>query len=427
MTSVQQPADVKGWCPGALKPMESGDGLLVRVRPRCGAFSLHSLAELAALASRTGNGHLDLTRRANIQIRGVRRGGLADVWSCLDRLGLIDGNAEAEAIRNVLVSPLAGLDPAEVLDVRPIARALEDALADTPALCALPGKFGFIVDGGGVLPLDGERGDIRLQAVASSGAAEIAIGIDRPDGPAWLRLVRPQDAAAAALRLAAAFLEAPRPDRRARMRDVPESAIDDLRSAIEMFGKPAGGFILSDASRRRPLGAVTHSGRSIAVGVAAPFGRIEASALRSICEAARDCGVREARVSPWRALYFAAAGEDVARTLLATAARFGFITDADDPLLAIDACPGAPACRSTALDTRAAAYQLAPMLAGLGCTSAHISGCAKGCARSRSADLVLVGKGGCFGIIRHDTAQALPRVFLPAAHLRRLWQHLRSV
>ncbi|MFD1807161.1 hypothetical protein ACFSHQ_00890 [Gemmobacter lanyuensis] len=27
---------MQGWCPGALRPMMSGDGLVVRVRPRLG-------------------------------------------------------------------------------------------------------------------------------------------------------------------------------------------------------------------------------------------------------------------------------------------------------------------------------------------------------------------------------------------------------
>ena len=30
----------KGWCPGALRPMQSGDGLLLRVRPKAGSFSI---------------------------------------------------------------------------------------------------------------------------------------------------------------------------------------------------------------------------------------------------------------------------------------------------------------------------------------------------------------------------------------------------
>ena len=55
--------DVKGWCPGALRPMQSGDGLVVRIRPRSGVEP-HELRVLADAARRFGNGHIDLTRRA---------------------------------------------------------------------------------------------------------------------------------------------------------------------------------------------------------------------------------------------------------------------------------------------------------------------------------------------------------------------------
>ena len=34
-------AAIKGWCPGALRPMQSGDGLVVRVRPFGGRLEAH--------------------------------------------------------------------------------------------------------------------------------------------------------------------------------------------------------------------------------------------------------------------------------------------------------------------------------------------------------------------------------------------------
>ena len=31
--------EIKGWCPGALRPMQSGDGLVVRIRPPTGRLT----------------------------------------------------------------------------------------------------------------------------------------------------------------------------------------------------------------------------------------------------------------------------------------------------------------------------------------------------------------------------------------------------
>ncbi len=50
---------------------QSGDGLIVRVRPRLGLFSLAQFAALAEVSARFGDGDLHLTSRANVQIRGV--------------------------------------------------------------------------------------------------------------------------------------------------------------------------------------------------------------------------------------------------------------------------------------------------------------------------------------------------------------------
>jgi len=38
----------------------------------------------------------------------------------------------------------------------------------------------------------------------------------------------------------------------------------------------------------------------------------------------------------------------------------------------------------------------------------HVSGCAKGCAKSGRADLVLVGSEGRYGIVRNGSAQDQP-------------------
>ena len=143
--SLTVPYEIKGWCPGVQRPMLSGDGLLVRVRPWVGAFTLEQAAGLADIAATLGNGHIDLTRRANLQIRGLSEERSPALRDALDRLGLL----EAEEARNVMVDPLAGPE------VRALAVALGRALPRD-----LPSKFGCLVDGGGPLSIAGERADI---------------------------------------------------------------------------------------------------------------------------------------------------------------------------------------------------------------------------------------------------------------------------
>jgi precorrin-3B synthase len=333
--------DVKGWCPGALRPMESGDGLIARVRPWCGAFSLAQASGLAEIAARLGNGHIDLTRRANLQIRGLRAEGLPGLHASLDRLGLLDADPATEAARNIMVGPLAGTE------VRNLAESLSRTLAEDRRVAGLPAKFGWLVDGGGLLSIIGERADIALYVRD----ADVALRVDGQ----WL-------------------------------------GGGSIETALEAaFGKrPALPKIdIASAPGRRRLGHLTGM-----TGVAAPFGRLEAQQLGELVGLAARAGASELRLSPWRTLYIDA--------LVEVPAKLGLIVDENDPLLRIDACPGAPACRSASVDTRRTAHRLAASgFAG----TLHVSGCAKGCARSAPADLTLVGEGGRYGVVRNGTAR----------------------
>jgi len=338
--SVATAFEVKGWCPGALQPMPSGDGLIARVRPWCGAFTLMQARGLAEIAQRLGNGHLDLTRRANLQVRGLGEEGVPALHAALDRLGLLDPDPETEAARNVMVGPLADAE------ARAVAAQLSRALARDRRVATLPAKFGWLVDGGGPLSIIGERADIALY-LTDPGMALRAAG-------QWL-------------------------------------SGGSVETAIELaFGaRPALQEIdLTPQPGRRQLGRLMG-----ATGIAAPFGRLEAAQLSALVALAETAGASEIRLSPWRALYIDAVFE--------IPLQLGLIVDEVDPLLRVDACPGAPACGSATVETRGVARRLASSFPG----TIHVSGCAKGCARSAAADLTLVGEGGRFGVVRHGTTR----------------------
>jgi precorrin-3B synthase len=394
--------EVKGWCPGALRPMQSGDGLIVRVRPHCATLTPHELRVLGDAAQRFGNGHIDLTRRANLQIRGVTEASLPSLHAALARLGLLDANADSEAVRNIMINPLAGIDPTEARDIRPVARDLAQYLASEKSLWALPTKFGFIVDGGGALSLAAQRADVRL--VAHDDA--IAVGIDTRAGTEWLGSASPDAAAAVAAEIGLAFINVTSPGKRERMRDLPEDGFASIRSAMRSRLDPLHDDPpRMDASSNRPIGLIEPGANGFAVGIAAPFGRIESNRLRKLADNLAAHGIEEIRLSPWRALYVGVSSQQAGQSLLDAADRDGLITGYDDPLLQIEACPGVSGCRSTVLDTRGDGRLLAALLPRFGFTGAvHVSGCAKGCAKSGHADLVLVGSDGRYGIVRDGTA-----------------------
>ncbi|WIM10309.1 precorrin-3B synthase [Enhydrobacter sp.] len=349
--SLAATIEIKGWCPGALRPMESGDGLLVRVKPWASALTLAQAGGLAAIAERLGNGHIDLTRRANLQLRGVAAQSLPELHRALGQLGLLDPDAEIEAARNIMVGPLAGAEG------RAIAAALTEALsADRRLAAGLPAKFGWLVDAPGPLSIIGERADVALCLLPEGVALRVA--------GRWLGLASRDQIVSCLLAASRTCLDG-RP----------------MPSLAGMDSVPVPG--------RQRLGRIGD-----AFGIAAPFGRLEAGQLQGLVALAAKAGASELRLSPWRAVYLDAEIEG--------ASALGLIEDGEDPLLRIDACPGSPACRAASVDARRDARRLAAWgFAG----TLHVSGCAKGCARSAPADLVLVGGDGRYGIVRNGTAR----------------------
>jgi precorrin-3B synthase len=107
----------RGACPTLARPMRTGDGLLVRIDPIGHELTPHGLAGLADAARRHGNGLLELTARGSLQIRGLSESSVPALAAAIRARGI-------ELAKGVVVrtGPLAGLDPAETADPRPLAR-----------------------------------------------------------------------------------------------------------------------------------------------------------------------------------------------------------------------------------------------------------------------------------------------------------------
>ena len=400
-------AHTRGWCPGALRPMESGDGLIVRVRPHCGQLSFAQAKGIAECAIAYGNGYIDFTRRANIQIRGVSDLSIEPLIAKLSTLQLIDDNPQIEAVRNVIVSPLSGCDPTELIDMRCIAQDIERELRTNSALWQLPGKFGFILDGGGLLSLEDERTDIYLKA-ASGG---IAIGLDRTTGPHWIAVVKPEAASVLAVRVALIYLNS---RERRRMRDLPDNALHKIIQALDPNAGPLPSIARLNSCDCPKQGIIDHQNHPIAVGFAAPFGRLQAQPFLAFLTTSKPSDIH---MSPWRTFYIAVSDPSIAAAIRSAGEANGLITDASDTRLRIDACPGAPACKFATFDTRKTAQLLAKSSVMNQYDTAHVSGCPKGCARSKPADFVLVGSEKNLNVILRGLANDDPQEVIPIDNL----------
>ncbi len=343
------PAELRvGWCPGVLRPMASGDGLILRVKPRGAALTLAQAGAVAEVAARHGNGQVDLTARANLQIRGVGEARLAAATVELAARGLLDDDAGAETRRNVVTAPLAGLDPAAAFDIRPAVAALEARLAGAAGLAALPDKFGIAVSDGGAMPLDDVSADLRCEALPDGRFAL------RLDGDGGTRATcAADDLPDAAVRLAGLLAEAAGgPGGLRRMRDlVARDGAADLLGRAGLAPSPA-----ASPPRRVPrcIG-VLPLGAGTVLGVAAPFGRLDATQLAGLVRSARRAGAGGLRVTPWRTLLVPGLSARATADLASDCAGTGLVTStpptrgcASPPVRAPRAvCAGPRRCATT--------------------------------------------------------------------------------
>ena len=262
--------------PGLLNPMETGDGLLARLPPA--RMPIAAFSGLCAAARAHGNGVVEVTARGSIQVRGLKPASVVPFADSVGALGLEVPDGPA-----VIANPLAGLDPAEVADLRGIAAELRQAIIGASFAHSLAPKISVIVDGGGALHLDGLAADIRLRALPDESLL-LTLGDDRTTA-AGLGRIRPEDAAAAMLALLGAIALR---GRFARGRDLSaEEAAVVLRSAYVAAAPVAGSGTRPAAETigRPPL----RDGR-VAVGIGLAFGHSEASKLEDLCRAAARSG-----------------------------------------------------------------------------------------------------------------------------------------
>lgn len=352
---------VKGWCPGALRPMLSGDGYLLRLRPHGGRLSQVQARAAAQAALDHGNGLVELTSRANLQLRGVTQQSHPHLLAALQAYDLIDTDIASETRRNIIVTPFADAETDELV------ASLENAL--TASNLSLPAKFGFAIDTGPRRVLAEASADIRIERGLNG-------LILRADGMATgAALTSIQDAIA----LATWFL--------------------DQGGAVNNRGRMAGLIargIAPIGANEVPVEAVTVGPGETPQGVLLgfEFGQIEAEVLDRLSE------LGSLRLTPWRMVLI--------ENLTERPDIPGLIHSPNDPRLRLHACIGAPRCPHAHTDSRALIRSLAPFLpAG---QHLHVSGCAKGCGWPRRADLTVTATAKGFDLIRNGCAGDSPEL-----------------
>ncbi|TIP57127.1 MAG: precorrin-3B synthase [Mesorhizobium sp.] len=401
----------RGACPALSAPMQTGDGLLVRLNPVAGGLSPKSLIGLGESALRHGNGIIEVTARGSLQIRGLTPTSARLLAMEVDALGI--------AVRTgmpVETGPLAGLDPQEVADPRPLAERIRAAIEEAGLAQRLGPKVSVVVDGGGRLTMDAVTADIRLAAVRIDAGTQWRVSV-AGDARTAKPLVMVEEDAACDIAVAVLRMVAEK-GREARARDLTARQLISLaswRSTAPPSVLPDGGAVERlPVPARFPIGTFELTD-GFALGIGLPFGSMPAQKLIGLTQHALTIGAAEIRLAPGRALLFIGLSQTACHSLQQAAAILGLVTDAADPRTKIAACPGAPACASGRIATRDIAETIAAENRDIldASFTLHISGCAKGCAHPGPAALTLVGGDNGAGLVVDGTAKALPAGYRP--------------
>ncbi|MEU5718601.1 precorrin-3B synthase [Streptomyces sp. NPDC020403] len=380
-------------CPGALRLHRADDGALARIRIPGGVLTPPQSAALLEAAERLGDGELHLTSRGNVQVRGLSPDCGAELAGLLGAAGLLPSERH-ERVRNVVASPLSGLDSLGAVGIGPWLTALDRLLCASDRAAALSGRFLFALDDG--------RGDVDALG------ADLTL-LAREDGGALLRVgatdavlrVPAPDAPRAVLLAVEAFLDAAPETGAWRIKDLPDRAAARLPGDVRRRLGQAGIDVSEEVLPRPPEavppapGPVTGRRGEAALSVGVPLGRLDRAQWRLLS------GSGGLRLTPWRGAVVTGVPSHRVDSLLDDLSAAGLITGPGSPWTGVGACIGRPGCARSLADVRAEA---GAAVGPAGRLPVYWSGCERRCGHPHGEwiDVVATPGGHRISHVRGD-------------------------
>jgi ferredoxin-nitrite reductase len=389
---------------------------MCRLRIPNGILNAAQLEGLARVAETWGGGYAHVTTRANLQIREIGAENAVKVIEAIQDLGLCSRGSGADNIRNVTGTPTAGIDPQELLDTRPYARAWHFHVLNDRSLTGLPRKFNVAFDGAGRVAVLEETNDIGFQAVEVAEGAAVAAGVHfrlvlggitghkdiaRDTGI----VVKPQEATRVADAIVRVFIEnGDRTNRnKARLKYVLDAwGFEKFLAAVE--DKLGGKLARVDATQVKPrpqadrlahLGVHPQKQAGLNwIGLVLPVGKLTVEQMRGIAALARDLGDGDIRLTVWQNLLVSGIADDVVPTALKRIADMGLSAKATSIRAGLVACTGNTGCKFAAANTKGTAEAIAQHVESRleldQPINIHLTGCHHSCAQHYVGDIGLI-------------------------------------
>ncbi len=384
------------FCPGVLRVVQAKDGLLIRVRVPGGLIEANQLKTIADLARNFADGTIEITSRANLQLRGIREQDLNSIVESISSVGLLPSPSH-DRVRNIVTNPIAGLDREERIDPRPFIHELDRRLRADAAFVNLHPKFSFAIYGG-FRRFNRSHDDISLEAVEldSTSHFHLSIGgissgfvVQRADAVECMLAV-----ATMCIRLA---IECGTPVRAKQVVKIPH-ALNRIVDALSHLLKPSLVSPPTPLFSEALVGVYpTTEDDRVNIIPSVPLGRLNPKQAHYLADSSNEWN-GDLRLAPWRGVVLGSIPKHAENDIVGQLRAIGLACDGRDGFQGVAACAGIAGCDASLADVRGDAALLAQRLSGHAAPSAwtvNLSGCEKQCARRHGATVELVaGQSG---------------------------------
>ncbi|BAY40574.1 precorrin-8X methylmutase [Nostoc sp. NIES-2111] len=428
-------------CPGLFYATPAQDGILSRMRIPGGIINSKQCEAIADIADQYGGSYIDVTNRANIQIREIQEKIDSSVLQKLQDLGLGSSNTAVDQIRNIMTSPTAGIDTQELIDTCPLVTSWDKYISEHSALSGLSAKFSVCFDGGGLVSVCDRPNDITFAAVLVDGRVyfRLCLSMGAKGNPPIDTgiLLSPQECLPVLAVLADVYLahSDTNSKRRPRLREVVnniglntylqeveerlpfalEKNLTPLPPSLVGKGEKENYYSLQGEGEKENHYSPLLQGEGLGersnyhhigihpqrqqglyyIGLVLPLGRLETKQLRGLADLSTKYGKGTLRLTPWQ-------------NLLLTDIPQQWLTDVQNQIVGLGldfsptniksglvACSGNQGCAAAATDTKGHALALADYLQSRITLerpiNIHLSGCEKSCAQHSNSDITLLG------------------------------------
>ncbi|MEI6714875.1 MAG: NirA family protein [Verrucomicrobiota bacterium] len=388
------------------------EAYMARLRIPGGVVKSYQLRELGNVAKELTSGYVQVTTRANFQMRLIEAKDTPEFLRRIQHTGLHTRGSGADNIRNLTANPTAGIDPVELIDVLPFCEEMGHLILNTREFYDLPRKFNIAYDGGGLIGSVEDTNDIGCKAVKVGDEVLFRIALGGATGHKAFAndlgvLVRPEDlnkVVSAVLRVYIA--NGNRGDRKkARLKHLLEKWT--LEQYLEETEKVLGFQLLRSplaGALRYPSQDLPHSHVGVYpqkqsglfyVGAALPVGHMTPKQMIQVAELAEQYGSGEIRLTVWQNFIIPNVAEANVEAVKKALVKMGFHWQQSNLRSGVISCTGNAYCKFAQANTKGHALELADYLDARVKldlpVNIHFTGCPNSCAQHYMGDIGMLG------------------------------------